>query len=539
MKYLKQYPAVLFGLFIVAYFFMNRYEEVSFSGTYSIHQWRQADCYSLALNYYNNDFPFFKPEAHFREFNGTGRSVSEFPIIYYTVAKLWKLFGLYPAVFRLFNFTILVCGLYCLFSLCNGLFNRPFLALFITGITASSPIVCFYGNNFIPDAQAMALCYCGWYFFYLFYKSGRQFFFFISALILLLAALIKITALITILIIAFLWLLELTGLLKLKAGTHKLFNKPVLHGITFLLVLGIVFGWVQYVKYYNGQNRPGIFMTKIMPVWEASTAHRSSIYDAFFTRLIFQFHGWPVLLTMAILVLFSMILARKNHPVIRIVFFGMLAGFAAFVTLFFQMLDIHDYYLAVWVALIPVTFISAFFILDKLSPGLLRSKWVGAGLAILFIHSVYYGAALTRAKYFTNDFFSNEYLTFKKVDQPLHNWSHWNYNRTLRACETVAPYLRSIGISPSDKIISMPDQSPNISLSLMNQPGFSDISCNNPLEEACIEDLIERGAKYLVINDPEIFGNRPFLKKFLLHKVGQYKNIEIFDLTPYQKVPVL
>lgn len=535
IKYLKQHPAVLFSLFIIAYFFLNRYEEVSFLKPYSIHQWRQADCYSLALNYYNNDLPFFEPATHFTEFNGTGKAVSEFPIIYYIVAKLWKVFGLHPFVFRLFNLTLLYLGLYCLFRLCNEIFNKPFLSLFIIGITASSPVISFYGNNFLPDVPAFALCFCGWYLFYLFYKSGKQKYFYWSSLILLLAALIKITALIGIMVTGLLWLLELTGIARLKTDGSKVFNKPLLQLLPVVCSVLVVLCWVQYVKYYNEQNQPGIFLTRIMPFWVADAEKKARVYEEFFSRLVFQVHSWIVLITWLLLLLFSILLAHKNHPVMRIALLALLAGFVAFIAAFFQMLDIHDYYLAIWILLIPVTFVSGFYIIENMKPGILQSKWIGAVLVVLFVHSMYYGAALTRTKYFSNDVFSNECLNFNKVDGAFYNWFHWEYNRTLRACETAEPYLRSIGIKPSDKIISMPDQSPNISLSLLDQPGFSDISCNNPLGEQCVAGFIERGAKYLVINDAHIYDQRPYLEKYKTHKIGEYKNIEIFDLSSFKK----
>jgi hypothetical protein len=534
MKYLKQHPAVLFSLFIVAYFFLNRYEEVSFLKPYSVHQWRQADCYSLALNYYNNDLPFFQPATHFTEFNGTGKAVSEFPVIYYTVAKLWKIFGLHPFIFRLLNLIILFCGLYCLFRLCNGIFKRPFLSMFITGIVASSPVISFYGNNFLPDVPALALCFCGWYLFYLFYKSGKQKYFYWSALILLLAALIKITALVGIMIPGLLLLLELTGLIRLKPDGGKVFDKPLLQVVTVACVLTIVFAWLQYVKYYNMQNQPGIFLTRIMPYWAADEAKKARVYNEFFKYLIFQVYSWPVLLTWMTLALISVVFVRKNHRVLSIIFFVMLAGFIAFLGTFFQMLDIHDYYLAVWIIMIPVTFVSGFYILNNMKPGILGSKWFAAVLVVLFVYNMYYGAVLTRSKYFQQDAFYNESLTGRGEELRYYEWYHWEYNRTLRACETAGSYLRSVGIQPSDKIISMPDQSPNISLSLLNQPGFSDISCNNPMDEECIQGLIERGAKYLVINDPHIYDQRPYLEKYKLHKVGEYKNIEIFDLSSFK-----
>ena len=151
-------------------------------------------------------------------------------------------------------------------------------------------------------------------------------------------------------------------------------------------------------------------------------------------------------------------------------------------------------------------------------------------MVFIFIHSMYYGAALTRAKYFSDDFFSNEYVTFNQVSRLYYNWSHFNYQSTMGSCETVEPYLRSIGIKPTDRIISIPDQSINISLVLMNQVGFTDYGYILLQGKERIEFFKKKGAKYLIINDTSIFNNRNYLKPFTKTKIGSYKNINIYSI---------
>ena len=47
----------------------------------SHHQWRQSDCLSLALNYYQFELPFLEPQVH-NLLAEEGKSVSEFPVLY-------------------------------------------------------------------------------------------------------------------------------------------------------------------------------------------------------------------------------------------------------------------------------------------------------------------------------------------------------------------------------------------------------------------------------------------------------------------------
>jgi hypothetical protein len=69
----------------------------------SVHQWRQAACLSLADNYYEGNWNLFEPSMHIQfSDNGTsGKSAGEFPLLYYIVAILWKIFGKHEFIFRL------------------------------------------------------------------------------------------------------------------------------------------------------------------------------------------------------------------------------------------------------------------------------------------------------------------------------------------------------------------------------------------------------------------------------------------------------
>ena len=92
----------------------------------------------------------------------------------------------------------------------------------------------------------------------------------------------------------------------------------------------------------------------------------------------------------------------------------------------------------------------------------------------------------------------------------------------------MTPYLRSLGISRNDRVISINDRSPNITLSLMDQKGVTDFG--KSIEDAeKIHQEIKKGAKYLIINNPDYY-KKDFIQPFITHKIGTYMNIDIFDL---------
>src|SRR5450432_2281932 len=114
--YSKKYT--LFFLLTVGFvFWFYSYLNIPILRPASIHIWRQTDCASIALYYYQRDMNFFHPEVCNHLYQNRGYAVSEFPWIYYIVAMLYKLFGFHEWFFRGIVLLIFYCGLYALFRL--------------------------------------------------------------------------------------------------------------------------------------------------------------------------------------------------------------------------------------------------------------------------------------------------------------------------------------------------------------------------------------------------------------------------------------
>jgi hypothetical protein len=103
---------------------------------------------------------------------------------------------------------------------------------------------------------------------------------------------------------------------------------------------------------------------------------------------------------------------------------------------------------------------------------------------------------------------------------------------------TITPYLRQIGITPQDTVISIPDMS-HVSLYLMNQKGWTEytdtkFSKSEPVrynqDSAGISASIRKGAKYLVLNGISELYKKPYLLPFCTNLAGRYHNVLIFNL---------
>ena len=135
----------------------------------------------------------------------------------------------------------------------------------------------------------------------------------------------------------------------------------------------------------------------------------------------------------------------------------------------------------------------------------------------------------SRAKYSSKDFIFNKRLILSKEENDYWNWFHWQYNEKGVALESIKPYLRSIGIKKEDLVVSLPDQSPNISLFFMDQKGFTNLDYYDKSFGEKTSIYKSLGAKYLIISDPSLLQDSTLIP-LLSNKIGEYKNVGIYKL---------
>ncbi len=204
-------PNLGFVFLLLLFSVLYEYPSILLKRPQSVHHWRQSDCASLALNYYQTGMHFFKPQTHnlTSDDNTTGYcATSEIPIGYYLIACLYKVFGYHDYIYRFVNTLIFLLGLFYLFKTCYLLFNDFFWASGIALFFFTSPVLVYYGNNFLTDSSAFAFALIAWYFFLKFYLYKKQIFFYISMLFFLVAGAYKITALLSFVTIIIVFLLN-------------------------------------------------------------------------------------------------------------------------------------------------------------------------------------------------------------------------------------------------------------------------------------------------------------------------------------------
>jgi hypothetical protein len=89
------------------------------------------------------------------------------------------------------------------------------------------------------------------------------------------------------------------------------------------------------------------------------------------------------------------------------------------------------------------------------------------------------------------------------------------------------PLLREKGIEYSDKVIVSFDRTPNVSLFLLDQVGWTRFPYG--IDEEMVKDYVEAGAKILITTSEDL-KERPYLEPFIKDTLFQYKNVLAFNL---------
>jgi len=491
--------------------------------------WRQADCLSIVKNYLEDGFQFFKPSVHWTTIDNKNRIVSEFPIIYYIVALTWRLFGQHEFIFRLINLSIVFIGLFYLFKLSYEILSDYFWSYYIPLFLFTSPIFVYYSNNFLMNAPSFGLVLIGFYCYWKFAKYSKPGFLYASILIFLFAGLLKVTALLSFTAI---FLVHLAS--HLKIIRNKL-NLPcigrLIHLIPMASIYFLIFIWILWAKEYNKQNISGIFLQGILPIWDAKNLPDGLyIGSQLYTELIpAYFNRTAFIIIIALFIWLVLRFSKTPRYLFTLTAFCYL-GAIGFILLFFKVFTVHDYYLTNLLIIIPLTLITFLYYMKLNGINLFYSKnFRGMAIAAL-IFLIYHTMVIQRAKYDFKDTFVKHTIVLNDYTKKNLRSIHDEYDNRYKALSSITPYLRKIGIERTDHVISIPDQSPNITLYMMDQRGCTEYDLFGPDGGDRIKQFIKSGTKYLIIIDPE-FLKKDYIQPFITNKIGEYKNVQIFELS--------
>jgi hypothetical protein len=515
----KQIQNLIFAFVLISISIFYNYHELIFERPQSVHAWRQADCASMALNYHTGKLGFFNPETHnLTSDEGTSGKVatSEIPVFYYLIAKLYSIFGQHEFIYRLMNTLIFLTGLFYLFILANLLLKDSFWAAFIPLLFFTSPVLVYYGNNYLLNSSALAFSFIGWFYFTRFiqYRKYKQFL--ISIIFFLLAGAFKVTALLSVFAILGLMFLEIFGICKTNKDNALFKRRPFQFILPVFAIFIVVGAWILYANYYNTKHDTTYFSTTIFPVWRLSTEAINKVLinvkdiwlDQYFHKSIFVFISICFIMVIALL--------KRGSRLFNLSILFISIQVILYVLLQFWTFRDHDYY-TIELFILPVLIVLSFALsLKRTFPKLFFSYYFKAALLIMLAFNISYAREQQNARYNSK---MNEYYFENDI-------------------YSITPFLREIGISENDTVISVPDIG-HVSLYLMNQKGwtnYTDMRFNkgkpiryNQSAEGIIKS-IENGASFLIINRLQELYLKPYLQEFCFNLKGNKNNVYVFDL---------
>ena len=531
MKNIKIDARLYFFGIVSLIFFVFAYQKIMFFPAHSIHSWRQADCLSLSANFIDNHNPF-KPEIHnyISDDKTSGKSAGEFTGMYYLIGKIWSIFGIKIWIFRFVNYILLISACYSLFKVLQRYLNSIFWSLIVSLFVLISPLIVYYAPNFLTDITALSFTIFGWSFFlqYLEKKDNKKFY---SMLILFaLAALFKITSAVSLLSIGGVLFLEFVGFFKTE---KSYFNKNKKLLIYFLLSLFAICIWYIYAEYYNKIHGGKYTFNSLWPLWSLDKLHYNNAIKFFTEITVYQLYNKIVLFVLIVLTFSAFYISfTKDKRVFTLLLLTIL-GYTCYIVFWFGALENHDYYF-INLFTLPIIILGIniyYLLLIKRNSGL--EKIIKCIAICLFILSVFYSASNIRLRYaeklsvgkvLSERFFDKNQILF---------WKWISSTQRDRGLFSMEKYNRKLGIKKTDLIICYPDFTFNYSLFYLNQKGWT--TFNNPsYQSKPINEMIQRGAKFLIINKKEVTNSYQNglkeLQPFMNDSIGYHKGYTIYKL---------
>ncbi|MCU0442694.1 MAG: hypothetical protein MUE96_09875 [Bacteroidia bacterium] len=412
-----------------------------------MHQWAQADRASIARNYADEDMNFFLPRVH-NCMNESGITGVEFPIIQYTVAIFYKLFGFNELWYRLTMLLLVGMGVLFAFKIALCLLGEnKWLSLSIALIWYSSPALVFYTPNFIPDAGSLGLSLTAWYFFFSYLKTAKRANIVLFFITLSLSSLIKITSFIgsiTIITICIISLFK-PKLFNLKKNT------AINIAVTTIVSMIVTCIWYMYASWLKTKYGSEVFMLNLNPIDNLSQLPTDLYWLIYLWGS--DYYSYPTLLIGMLMLLFCLSQYKSTNKLLLTITLLYAVGSFLFIILMMKQFVVHDYYV---ITLLPtaffllLTFVDVFY---KTQNNFVKryQKVLAMALVIITLSSLLF------AKIIVNKRYAHQFGTLFKPEQ----------------MEGMEAYLRSIGITRNDKVVSMYDVSPNVSLYLMNVKGIT------------------------------------------------------------------
>lgn len=493
--------AAVLGAMALAY----DYPDILTRRPQGLHAWRQADCLSITLNYKDTDTPFHRPQIHYLGHHGDGGAMSDFPLLHFTMGRIWRSTGTQEWMFRAMVLSLFFLAMFMLHGMLRRLLKDDFLSVFIVALLFTSPMLAYYANNFLMNVPAWSMATIGWVLFWMNVTKASRGALVTSIAAFLFAGLLKATAALSLVAVTCVLLIQ-----HVPLGTRILGGSPVPHsGWGLGLMLSSIAGlavWYGYAHAYNSANDSGVFLVGTLPVWSVPEQEFRDTLEAIRVHLRRDYFR-PFVYPLLLLAMVSIAFAPHRVPRLVLAVLALLVlGGASISVLFFGALKEHDYYSLDQLVVIPFLLLAGVLAL----PERLRraSRHWGSRLSMI--------AILVHCSDFAR----------MRMEDRYAGWMNHEYLERVHWYGTMGPSLAELGITKGSRVISLPDPSFNITLYLMDRKGWTDFDSLSHHPQR-IERLKALGAEFLFVHDEQALER---LRSVPMESLGSHGPIRIFRL---------
>lgn len=493
-------------------------------GPLHTHMWRQTDCLSITQHYYEGN-GFLEPEMHILlgDDYTSGRSAGEFPILYYTVATFWKVFGPSYWSYRLFYAIILIGGIWSFYRSLVLLFKTRFWPAWLTLLLYTSPIYIYYGVTFLTDVPAFSFVLMAIHALILYRIRDQYRLFLLSVILFALAGLLKVSSLIAFVFLLFIFLIERLGVSTLKR--QKLFRHPIKEFAGLLFVLISILTWYFYAHFYNSDSGFKYTFNSIYPFWEKEAEelrHFQEYIEIYIIPVVFH---WSVLGLLLLVSVFNLLLIKRIYLLAYFSNLIILVGATTYFLLWTPLMSHHDYYYIALLILVPAILVPFYLFLRQHHFGLLKSHFARSIAVIYLMFNFVYCTSVVYLKSDVQNF--PRLLIFNKEFVEIMEYYHWERQANYGRLERMDSYMNELGVTEDAKVVVLPDPSFNVSLYLLNRRGWTGREEFSSIED--MEKLMQRGPTHLIILDDQMLGV-DYLQPYLTEPIGNFEGVLVYKL---------
>jgi len=523
MLKILNYKHLFFFLLIIGQMLIYNYPYIVQIEPRNVHAWRQFDCLSFAQGFYNNRSNFLEPRLN-NLGNNDGRAVSDFPVVQMLVGNIWKLTGVQTWIYRMINVVFLFFGLFFIYRLFLKQFKNKIFAALIAALIFTSPNLSYYGISTISDIQSFSLSMVGLYFFLNWVKLKIRKDLIRSLLLFSFALLLKPSA-------AFIYILcmlyFLFDLMEQKNQRANLIGvKNILRIALILFPLVICFIWFQYANSYNLKNNSGFFLVGIFPIWELKNSEVLRILSAFIYDILPQIIHPIVLFLVCLFILANSFFNFKKQKTASIILIALFVLFIVYVLLFFGAMDVHDYYL---INMTGVLVVALFFIFKVLGDHvfLKNTRIVLFVLSFFVILNSWSSGSKTWINTNSNVKSYENSILYNSTQEKRIFWIYWLDRSKFQSLENNLVDFTKFGISNSDTVFCLGDETINRSLYLLNRVGYSNY--NTSVENVPLFLSTHKSVKYVFLLDGSLKSNKK-LEAIFSNKIYDKDGLSVYKI---------